>query len=79
MVREHMDELAKVVSRARPAHGKAREAPQGAAVLDREVVSVFLPDDKGVVPIGEVERDEVVAWTGKVAKVLEGLARHVER
>jgi hypothetical protein len=39
----------------------------GAAVVDREVVAVFLPDAEGVVPVGEVEGDKVVARAGHVA------------
>jgi hypothetical protein len=47
-------------------------------VVDREVVAVFLPDAKGVVPVGEVEGDEVVARAGEVAEVFQGLASHRE-
>ena len=40
--------------------------PHGAAVVDREVVAVFLPDPKGVVPVGKVEGHKVVARAGQV-------------
>jgi hypothetical protein len=39
---------------------------------------VFLPDVKGVVHIGEVEGEKVVARTGHVVQVFLGLARHVK-
>jgi hypothetical protein len=54
VVCEDLCEFAKVVRRAGPTHRKASEAPQGAAIVDREVVAVFLPDAKGVVPVGKV-------------------------
>jgi hypothetical protein len=44
-------------------------SPQDTAVVDGEVVAVFRPDTKGVVPVGEVQGDEEVARTGQVAQV----------
>jgi hypothetical protein len=74
-----MCELAEVVGRARPSHREARNAPKGAAVVDREIIAVLLPDAKGVVPVGEVEGDEVVArMTGQMAQVFGGFAGYVE-
>jgi hypothetical protein len=37
-----------------------------------------MPRVKGVVPVGEVEGDEVVARAGQVAEVFQGLACHRE-
>jgi hypothetical protein len=67
-----------VVGRPTPAHRKASETPQGAAVIDREVVAVFFPDAKGLVPVREVQGDDVVARAVHVSQVLQGLACHVE-
>jgi hypothetical protein len=71
VAREDLCELAKVVCRAGPARRKASEPQHGAAVVDREVVAVFLPDAKGVVPVGKVYGDKIVARAGEVAEILQ--------
>jgi hypothetical protein len=73
-----MSELAEIVGRASSTHCEAGHAPQGAAVVDREVVAVFLPDAKRVVPLGKVEGDQVIALAGQVAEVFKCLACHHE-
>jgi hypothetical protein len=75
---EHLCEFGEVVGRPRPAHRKASEPPKGAAVIDREIVAVFLPDSKGVLPVREIHGDEVVARAGQVSQVFQGLSCHVE-
>jgi hypothetical protein len=69
-----MCEFSEVVGRPRPTHRKACESPHSAVVVDREVIAVFLPDPKDVVPVREIQSDEVVARAGQVSQVLEGLA-----
>jgi hypothetical protein len=62
-----MCELAKIVSGPRPAYREACEAPQLAAVIDREEIAVLFSDAERVVAVREVEGDEVVARAGHVA------------
>jgi hypothetical protein len=73
-----MCEVEKVVGRTGPANRKANEPPQGAAVVDGEVVAVFIMDAKGVIPVRDIEGDEVVTRAGHVSQVFEGLACHGE-
>jgi hypothetical protein len=66
VVREDLSGFAEIVGRTRPAHWEAGEAPQGAAVVDREVIAVVLPNAKGVIPVGKVAGDKVLARAGQV-------------